>query len=64
MPISIKDLQEFIRSKDHAPDRLNDYFYKLIEEIGELSKSLYKGKRMVSGNIKAVSYTHLTLPTN
>lgn len=34
--ISIKKLQDFIKSKDFNPDMKHGYFLKLIEEVGEL----------------------------
>jgi NTP pyrophosphatase (non-canonical NTP hydrolase) len=50
---SLTDLQEYIKSKDFNPDQGVNYFYKLIEEVGELSEVLRKNKRMIdSGSIK------------
>ena len=34
--ITLKYLQEYIRSKDFYPDRKKDYFMKLSEEVCEL----------------------------
>ena len=35
--ITVRELQEYIRSKDHKPGLEHGYFMKLIEEIGELA---------------------------
>ncbi len=40
--ITIKYLQEYIKSKDNNPDMVKDYFLKLSEEVGELSKAIRK----------------------
>lgn len=50
---TLNDLQEHIKSKDYNPDQRMNYFYKLIEEVGELSEVLRKNKRLkVTGDIK------------
>lgn len=41
--ITIKYLQDYIRLKDYRPDLLKDYFLKLSEEVGELSRVIRKG---------------------
>jgi len=43
--ISIKYLQEYIKSKDHHPELVKDYFLKLSEETGELSRAIRKKMR-------------------
>lgn len=43
--LTIKYLQEYIKQKDYNPELLKDYFLKLAEEVGELSRALRKGKR-------------------
>jgi len=43
--ISIKYLQEYIKSKDHHPELVKDYFLKLSEETGELSRAIRKNMR-------------------
>ncbi len=43
--ITIKYLQEYIKSKDHHPDLINTYFLKLTEEVGELSRAIRKNLR-------------------
>lgn len=37
---TVKYLQEYIRTKDYEPEALTHYFYKLIEETGELSLAM------------------------
>lgn len=41
--ITIKYLQSYIRQKDFQPELLKDYFLKLSEEVGELSRAMRKG---------------------
>jgi len=41
--ITVKFLQEYIRSKDHHPDLAKDYFLKLSEEVGELARFVRTG---------------------
>lgn len=43
--ISIKYLQEYIKSKDYRPDSLMSYFLKLTEETGELARAMRKNLR-------------------
>lgn len=40
---SIGYLQEYIKSKDYKPELVKDYFLKLSEEVGELSRAMRKG---------------------
>lgn len=40
---TIKYLQSYIKQKDFKPELLNDYFMKLSEEVGELSRAIRKG---------------------
>lgn len=37
---TIKYLQNFIREKDYHPELAKDYFLKLSEEVGELSRAM------------------------
>ena len=37
---SIRYLQTYIRSKDYHPELRKDYFLKLAEEVGELSRAM------------------------
>lgn len=39
---TIKYLQTYIREKDYQPELLKDYFFKLSEEVGELSRAMRK----------------------
>lgn len=39
---TIKYLQDYIKSKDYNPQAIRDYFLKLSEEVGELSKAIRK----------------------
>lgn len=43
--ISIKYLQNYIKAKDYNPELVKDYFLKLSEEVGELSKAIRKDLR-------------------
>ena len=43
--VTIKKLQEYIKLKDYKPELKNGYFLKLIEEVGELSEAIRKGKK-------------------
>jgi len=43
--LTIKYLQNYIKKKDYNPELLKDYFLKLSEEVGELSKAVRKGER-------------------
>ncbi len=36
-------MQNYIRQKDYNPELLKDYFLKLSEEVGELSRAMRKG---------------------
>ena len=40
---TVKYLQNYIKQKDHHPELLKDYFLKLSEEVGELSRAMRKG---------------------
>lgn len=40
---TIKYLQTYIREKDYQPELLKNYFFKLSEEVGELSRAMRKG---------------------
>ena len=50
--ISIKKLQNFIKSKDFNPNLKLEYFLKLIEEVGELSEAIRKDIRLKDNDIK------------
>ncbi|MGN1329834.1 MAG: MazG nucleotide pyrophosphohydrolase domain-containing protein [Clostridia bacterium] len=54
--MTIKELQKAIKSIDGitiGESKISDrYFMKLVEEVGELSISIRKNKRMIDNNIK------------
>ncbi len=39
---TVKYLQNYIKQKDFHPELLKDYFLKLSEEVGELSRAIRK----------------------
>ncbi|WP_207641454.1 MazG nucleotide pyrophosphohydrolase domain-containing protein [Lacrimispora indolis] len=43
--ITIKYLQQYIKSKDYNPDLTMEYYLKLSEETGELAKAIRKNLR-------------------
>ncbi|MBR6522319.1 MAG: hypothetical protein IKT47_06600 [Oscillospiraceae bacterium] len=49
---TVKYLQNYIKQKDHHPELLKDYFLKLTEEVGELSRAMRK-------NLKAENIEHI-----
>ena len=50
--LTIKKLQAYIKSKDFDPSRKPDYFYKLVEEVGEVARQMHDERRMESDGIK------------
>jgi NTP pyrophosphatase (non-canonical NTP hydrolase) len=53
VPITLSDLQQYIRNKDYRPESRQAYFLKLVEEMGELSEVIRKDKRLgPDGRIK------------
>ncbi len=44
--ISISDLQQSIKKIDHKNNAIDQYFYKLTEEVGELAQSIRKDIRL------------------
>ncbi|KDM89895.1 MazG nucleotide pyrophosphohydrolase domain-containing protein [Photobacterium galatheae] len=42
--MKISELQAHVRAVDHHPENPSGYFLKLIEEVGELSEAIRKGK--------------------
>ena len=46
---TIKYLQTYIKEKDFHPELLKDYFLKLSEEVGELSRAMRKGLKAQNG---------------
>ncbi len=49
--MELDKLQEYIKSFDNDGD-IDEYFKKLIEEVGELSSAIRKNKLMSGDNIK------------
>lgn len=47
---TIKYLQSFIKAKDYNPELAKDYFLKLSEEVGELSRAMRKGLKAPNAN--------------
>lgn len=47
---TIKYLQTYIKENDYQPDKPKDYFLKLSEEVGELSRAIRKGAKAQSNN--------------
>ena len=47
---TIKYLQTFIKEKDYHPELVKDYFLKLSEEVGELSRAMRKGLKSKNSN--------------
>ncbi len=52
---TIKYLQNYIKQKDYNPELLKDYFLKLSEEVGELSRAMRKGLK--AGNLENIKGT-------
>ena len=57
--VTLKSIQEFIKTKDCNKDRKHAYFMKLVEEVGELGKVIrkndFRGEKnryAETGNIK------------
>ena len=46
--ISLEYLQKYIKSKDYHPELTKEYFLKLTEEVGELSRAIRKNMRPTS----------------
>ena len=42
--MKLTELQEHIKNVDFNPNRAEDYFLKLIEEVGELAEAIRNGK--------------------
>ena len=51
--LSLRRLQDYIKSTDYNPNKKEHYFYKLIEEVGELSEVIRRNTTVqTTGNIK------------
>ena len=48
--ITIKYLQEYIKSKDHNPELKQKFFMKLSEEVGELAEAMLRNPENASEN--------------
>lgn len=46
----MKYLQTYIKAKDYHPELLKDYFLKLSEEVGELSRAMRKDLKAPDGD--------------
>ena len=46
---TVRYLQNYIKQKDYHPELLKDYFLKLSEEVGELSRAMRKGLKAQNG---------------
>ena len=47
---TIKYLQNYIKENDYHPELVKDYFLKLSEEVGELSRAIRKGAKADTPN--------------
>lgn len=47
---TIRYLQNWLREKDYHPELEKDYFLKLAEEVGELSRAMRKGLKAQDAN--------------
>ena len=63
---NLKIIRNFARELFEKVDELNDYKEDLVLALAEAAQNIvkhaYKGKE-TEDNMRAVSYTHLTLPT-
>lgn len=48
--VTIKYLQEYIKLKDYRPELKEQYFMKLAEEVGELSRAMRKNFHLTEGS--------------
>lgn len=48
-PLTLRAIQDYIRQTDCNKDHKHAYFFKLVEEVGELSEVLRKDKRLAPG---------------
>ena len=53
MSTTINYLQKYIKAKDNHPELVKEYFFKLSEEVGELSEAIRKNKiRIENSSVK------------
>lgn len=62
--MTLSELQEYIRQKDHHPERKLVYLQRLVEEVGELAKAmrngmLYHDTQEIKGSIDEELYDAL-----
>jgi NTP pyrophosphatase (non-canonical NTP hydrolase) len=50
--VSLRSLQDYIKTKDFKPKKKHAYMLKLMEELGELAEAIRKDKRMADDQIK------------
>jgi NTP pyrophosphatase (non-canonical NTP hydrolase) len=55
--LTIKYLQEYIKKSDYNPEKKEHYFYKLVEEVGELSEVIRKNKRLETNENQSIKGT-------
>ena len=53
----IGELQQVIRQRDYKPELAKDYFLKLVEEVGELSEVIRRGKTYKNGQADTIKGT-------
>lgn len=53
-PLTLRYLQEYIKKTDYKPEKKEQYFYKLVEEIGELSEVIRKNKRQINNENQTI----------
>ncbi|WP_218031477.1 MazG nucleotide pyrophosphohydrolase domain-containing protein [Paenibacillus kobensis] len=51
-PLTLAELQSYVKGRDYIPEAVNGYFLKLIEEVGELAEAMRKNVRQDSSGIK------------
>jgi len=58
-PITLTNLQKYVKKRDNKKNKKMDYFMKFIEEVGELSEMIKKEKKLDSedGRTKAIKNT-------
>jgi NTP pyrophosphatase (non-canonical NTP hydrolase) len=56
-PLTIRHLQAYIKKTDYHLDKKEQYFYKLVEELGELSEVIRKDKRLRSNEDQTIKGT-------
>ncbi|MNF94830.1 MazG nucleotide pyrophosphohydrolase domain protein [compost metagenome] len=51
-PMTLAELQNYVKRRDYNPEAVNGYFLKLIEEVGELAEAMRKNVRQGPSGIK------------